>query len=107
MEERKGSPWTTSEINALYLFYPKYGAHVDRWPIKIDRTKGAVSRQAHRYGIYVKGIRSKMDAENRDKLRDAFLLICRKLNVSPNDAVKELNRMRYRSSLIPKATKET
>lgn len=92
-------PWTTSELNTLASMYPRYGRHLDQWPIKIDRTETAIERQALRYGIRMRGIRPRMDAERRDRLCEGFSVLCDHAGVSKRDALHELNAMRYRSAL--------
>ena len=96
---RDSRPWTTSELNVLASMYPRYGRHLDQWPIKIDRTEAAIERQALRHGIRMRGIRSKMDAERRDRLREGFAVLCNHAGVSKRDALHELNAMRYRSAI--------
>lgn len=92
-------PWTTSELNVLASMYPRYGRHLDQWPIKIDRTESAIERQALRHSIRMRGIRSKMDAERRDRLREGFAVLCNHAGVTTREALHELNAMRYRSAL--------
>lgn len=92
-------PWTTSELNVLASMYPRYGRHLDQWPIKIDRTERAIERQALRYGIRMRGIRPRMDAERRDRLHEGFAVLCDHAGVSKRDALHELNALRYRCAL--------
>jgi len=92
-------PWTTSELNTLAVMYPRYGRHLDQWPIKIDRTERAIERQALRYGIRMRGVRPRMDAWRRDRLREGFAVLCDHAGMSKRDALHELNAMRYRGAL--------
>lgn len=49
------NPWTTEEIELLKKYYPAYGRHVGKWPVKIDRTVRAISKKASELKIYQRG----------------------------------------------------
>ena len=96
-----GKMWTTDEIRVLRAMWPKYGCHVDKWPVKVNRSSAAVMQQAHRLGIRSKGhvSHSHMSLEQRKKLSEAWRLICGNLHISTQDGIQELIRLNQRGRL--------